>query len=97
MYVEDTIEYFIDRLVESRRRLSIIHTIGEALTSIEKDQDHEGALIAMERGLVRLEEEGLTRSNDLEITKEAINVLTEYEYRKNNPGMLGLALSLIHI
>jgi replicative DNA helicase len=91
LYVEDTIDYFLDRLVDNRRKLSIIHTIGDALTSIEKDKDHEGALIAMERGLVRLEEEGLTRSNDLEITKEASNVLLEYEYRKNNPGMLGLA------
>jgi len=91
LYVEDTIEYFIDRLIDSRRKLSIIQTIGSALTSIEKEQDHEGALLAMERGLVRLEEEGLTRSNDLEITKEAVNVLLEYEYRKNNPGMLGLA------
>ena len=91
LYVEDTIDYFIDRLVENRRKISIIRTLDSAITSLDKDKDHEGALIAMERGLIRLEEEGLTQSNDLEITREAANVLTEYEYRKKNPGMLGLA------
>jgi len=88
--VEDNIEYFLDRLVASRRKLSIIHTIGEALTSIEKEADHESALLAMERGIIRLEEAGLTKSNDLEITKAAKHAKTEYEFRKNNPGLLGI-------
>ena len=45
----------------------------------------------MERGIIRLEEEGLTRSNDLEITQAAKTAKEEYEYRKANPGLLGLA------
>ena len=89
--VPDSIDYFLDRLVENRRKLSIIHTIGDALTSIEKEQDHESALLAMECGIIRLEEEGLTRSNDLEITQAAKTAKEEYEYRKANPGLLGLA------
>jgi len=88
--VSDNINYFIDRLVEGRRKASIIKTIGEALTSIEKTQDHESALIAMERGIVRLEEEGLTKSNDLEITEAAKRIQEEYEFREANPGLLGL-------
>jgi replicative DNA helicase len=89
--VTDTIEYFIDKLVVSRRKNSIIQTIGDALSSVEKEEDHEGALLAMERGIIKLEEEGLNRSTDLEITNAAKSAKEEYEHRKNNPGLLGLA------
>ena len=89
--VEDSIEYFVDKLLANRRKISIIQTLGEALTAVEKESNHEGALMAMERGIVRLEEEGLTKSTDLEITHAAASAKDEYEHRKNNPGLLGLA------
>ena len=89
--VEDSLEYFLDRLLANRRKLSIIGTISEAITAIEKQEDHENALLAMERGIIRLEEEGLTKSTDLEITHAAASAKDEYEHRKNNPGLLGLA------
>lgn len=89
--IQDRIDYLIDRAVENRRKASVIKTIDEVLSSIEKNQDHEGAIISMERGLIRLEEEGLTRSNDLEITDAAKHAKEEYEFRKANPGLLGLA------
>jgi len=44
----------------------------------------------MERGIIRLEEDGLTLSNDLEITQAAKDAKREYEFRKSNPGLLGL-------
>lgn len=88
--VQDTIFYMIDRLVAARRKASIITTIGSALEAIEKSQDHEAALTEIERGIVRLEEEGLTASHDLEITEAAKKAKEEYEFRKNNPGLLGL-------
>ena len=86
----DPLDYFVDKLIESRRRTSIIQTIGEALTAVEKEQDHESALLAMERGIVALDEAGLTTATDLEITKAAQIAKDEYEHRKNNPGLLGL-------
>jgi replicative DNA helicase len=89
--IQDRIDYLIDRAVENRRKASVIKTIDEVLSSIEKDQDHEGAIISMERGLIRLEEEGLTKSNDLEITDAAKHAKEEYEFRKANPGLLGMA------
>jgi replicative DNA helicase len=88
--VEDSINYLVDRLVESRRKIGIVNTIGSALEAIERSQDHEAALIALERGMIKLEEEGLNRSNDLEITAAAKKAKEEYEFRKNNPGLLGL-------
>jgi replicative DNA helicase len=90
--IEDSIDYFVDNIIASRRKTSIIKTVGAALTLIEpaNNPDHEGALLAMERGIIRLEEEGLTRSNDLEITIAAKIAKEEYEHRKNNPGLLGI-------
>jgi replicative DNA helicase len=88
--VQDNIHYLLDKLVETRRKSAIIYTIGEALDSIEKNQDHEGALTAIERGLIKLEESGLNRSNDLEITEAAKRAKEEYEFRKANPGLLGM-------
>jgi replicative DNA helicase len=90
--IEDSIDYFIDNIIAARRKTSIIKTVGAALTLIEpaNNPDHEGALLAMERGIIRLEEEGLTQSNDLEITIAAKSAKEEYEHRKNNPGLLGI-------
>ena len=90
--VEDSIDYFVDNIIAARRKTSIIKTVGSALTLIDtpSNPDHEGALLAMERGIIRLEEEGLTKSNDLEITIAAKSAKEEYEHRKNNPGLLGI-------
>ncbi len=88
--VEDSIFYLIDSLVNERRKQRIITTLGSALDSMEKAQDHESALRAMELGIIKLEEEGLNRSTDLEVTKAAQNAIDVYEHRKNNPGLLGI-------
>jgi replicative DNA helicase len=89
--VQDSIHYLIDRLVDSRRKAAIVSTIGSALTAIEKDQDHEAALNALEKGIIKLEEAGLNSSNDLEITEAAHRAKEEYSFRKVNPGLLGMA------
>ena len=48
----DPLDYFVDKLIESRRRTSIIQTIGEALTAVEKEKDHESALLEIGRAHV---------------------------------------------
>jgi replicative DNA helicase len=88
--VEDSAQYFLDKLVDARRKTIIVKAVGSALESLDKTKDHEAALLNMERGLINLEEEGLNRSNDLEITAAANKAKEEYEFRKNNPGLLGL-------
>lgn len=89
--VQDSIHYLIDRMVDTRRKAAIVSTLGSALTAIEKDQDHEGALQALEKGIIKLEEAGLNSSNDLEITEAAAKAKDEYAFRKANPGLLGMA------
>jgi replicative DNA helicase len=88
--VEDSVFYLVDKIVEDRRKQRVIKTLSTALESLEKDHDHENAIRAMELGLVKLEEDGLNRSNDLEVTSAAKLAIAEYEHRKNNPGLLGI-------
>lgn len=88
--VQDSVFYLVDRLVDARRKLNIVNAIGSALDALEKQKDHEAALALIERGIIKIEEEGLNRSNDLEITAAAKKAKEEYEFRKNNPGLLGL-------
>ena len=88
--VQDSVHYLLDKIVEDRRKERVVKTLAVAIESLEKGQDHENAIRAMELGLVKLEEEGLNRSNDLEITTAAKFAVSEYEHRKNNPGLLGI-------
>lgn len=86
----DSIFYLIDKLTAERRKQRIVSTLGSALEALEKEQDHESALLALQNGMIKLEEDGLNKSNDLEVTKAASNAIAEYEHRKNNPGLLGI-------
>jgi replicative DNA helicase len=64
--------------------------IGDAIEQIEKGKDHEGALIAIQSGLIKLEEDGLSKSSDIDITENPMQLWEDYLYRKNNPGLLGV-------
>jgi replicative DNA helicase len=89
--VEDSIEYLLDRLVDERRKSIVVSTISDAIEQVENNKDHEEALNALVRGFARIETEGLSRTNDIEITKAASLAKESYERRKNNPGMLGFS------
>lgn len=89
--VEDSLEYLIDRLVDERRKSIVVSTISDAIEQVENNKDHEEALNALVRGFARIESEGLSRTNDIEITKAAAHAKEEYERRKNNPGLLGFS------
>lgn len=89
--VEDSLEYLLDRLVDERRKSIVVSTISDAIEQVENNKDHEEALNALVRGFARIENEGLSRTNDIEITKAAANAKEEYERRKNNPGLLGFS------
>ena len=90
--VEDSIDYLLDRLVEERRKTIIGSTLGDAISHLEgPNKDYEEALNSLNRGVARIDQEGLSRTNDIEITKAASTAVTEYENRKNNPGLLGIS------
>lgn len=88
--VVDSIEYLLDELIAARRKSATITMIGDAIEKIEKQRDHEGALIEIQKGIVKLEQDGLTKSSDVDITENPMQLWDDYLYRKNNPGLLGV-------
>ena len=88
--VVDSVEYLLDELIAARRKSATITMIGEAIEKIEKQRDHEGALIEIQKGIVKLEQDGLTKSSDVDITENPMQLWDDYLYRKNNPGLLGV-------
>jgi replicative DNA helicase len=88
--VQDSIDYLLDEIVARRRKIATITMVGEAIDQLEKERDHEAALISLQRGIVKLEEDGLTKSSDVDITENPMALWDEYMFRKNNPGLLGV-------
>lgn len=89
--VEDSLDYLLDELLNARRKISISNTIGSAITAIEDGNDHETAINILQKGLVKLEEEGLSKSTDIDITADPMKNWDAYLWRKANPGLLGVA------
>ena len=87
---QDSIDYLLDEIVARRRKIATITMVGEAIDQLEKERDHEAALISLQRGIVKLEEEGLTTSTDIDITENPLALWDDYMFRKNNPGLLGV-------
>jgi replicative DNA helicase len=88
--VNDSIEYLLDELISSRRKSATVTMIGEAIEHIEKRRDHESALIEIQKGLIKLEQDGLTKSSDVDITENPMQLWDDYLYRKSNPGLIGV-------
>ena len=87
----DTIDYLLDAVVSTRRRVATTKMISDAIASIEQKHDHEAAILDIQRGLIKLEEDGLTSSNDVDLTHSPLSRWDEYNERKNLPnGLRGL-------
>jgi replicative DNA helicase len=86
----DNIEYILDSLVAGRRRSSAVAMIGDAIELIEKQQDHEGALLSLQRGIVKLDEDGLSKTSDVNVKDDPLKRWDDYLWRKDNPGLLGV-------
>ena len=88
--VSDNIDYLLDELIASRRKSSTISMLGTAIDLIDKQKDHEGALLAIQSGIVKLEEDGLSGTSDINIKDNPLKRWDEYLFRKSNPGLLGV-------
>lgn len=86
---QDGIDYLIDTVVASRRSAAVLKMMESAATALESTKDHEEALRIFQAGMVSLEEDGLSKTNDLDLTDEPLRRFEEYEFRKANPGLLG--------
>ena len=87
----DSVDYLLDDLVDKRRKNSITATIRTAVEEIQNNKDHESALMVIQGGIVRLEEEGLNKTSDVNLVQTTESRWDDYIFRKNNPGLLGVA------
>lgn len=88
---EDNIDFLIDDILVKRRKSSTVEIIRSAIDAIEKEQDHEKALLEIQRGVVKLEEDGFSETRDIDITADPMKRWEEYQERKNLPnGLRGL-------
>lgn len=87
----DSIDFLLDDLVDRRRKLSISNTIRLAVEEINTNKDHESALLVLQGGIVKLEEEGLNKTSDVNLITTTESRWEDYIFRKNNPGLLGVA------
>lgn len=87
----DSVDYLLDELVDKRRKLSITSTVRSALEAIQSAKDHEAALTFMQGGIIKLEEEGLNKTSDVNMVTNTEARWEDYIFRKNNPGLLGVA------
>jgi len=89
--IPDTIEFLIDKVIESRRVAIINSSLRVAIEQIELKQDHENAVMEFQKGITRLSEDGLAPVSDIDITEDAEKRWDEYLERKHLPnGMRGL-------
>jgi len=88
--VNDSVDYLIDTVISDRRKAATINMMDETINILEKEKDHEKALLVIQGNLAKLEEDGLSKTSDLDLTDNALERFNEYEFRKNNPGMLGV-------
>lgn len=89
--ITDSVDYLLDDLLSKRRKNSITSTLRTAVEEIQNNQNHESALMVMQSGIVRLEEEGLNQTSDVNLIQTTESRWEDYIFRKNNPGLLGVA------
>jgi replicative DNA helicase len=87
----DSVDYLLDELLDKRRKHSITTTLRSAVDAIQQEKDHEAALNVMQSGIIRLEEDGLNKTSDVNLTQTTESRWEDYLFRKNNPGLLGVA------
>jgi replicative DNA helicase len=91
--VTDSIDYILDSLVSSRRRITTANILRDAIEKLDRENDHEAAVRVLEAGIVQMDDQGFSKSNDVDITQEPEldRRWERYQRRKEIPdGLLGL-------
>lgn len=86
--VDDNIDFLMDEVLLQKRKLATNNMMRTAIEAIEKGQDHEQALLILQREIMRLEEDGLNSNRDLDITFDPLSRFAAYEELKHLPGGL---------
>jgi len=85
----DSIDYLLDTFVSDRRK-SFTHALLKDAIEVYDKLGHEESLIALQGGLLRIDEETFSSSDDVDLTKTTEERFAEYLRRKDTPdGILG--------
>ena len=86
----DSIDYLLDSIIAVRRKVATANILRDAIEKIDKNQDHEAALLAMQSGIIQLDANGFTETNDVDITEdsELDRRWLRYQERKDSPDSL---------
>jgi replicative DNA helicase len=90
--VEDSVQFILDKVVESKRKAIVHDFMRGAISDLEERKDYEQAVLTVQRGLLRLEDGGLSGSTDIDLTNNPEQRWEDYVERKNLPnGLRGMA------
>lgn len=88
--VDEPIEFVIDQWAGYRRRRATIALIQDAALLVEQGNDYDGALALMGRKVAGIITDGATGTHDLDLSKDPLTRLQDYEALKHRPdGLLG--------
>lgn len=88
--VDDNVEYMLDNLVDRRKRQKIIEVVQDAAEEISQG-NHVKAIDLVSRGIAALTDEGVSKTSDINLSKDATVRYDEYIELKNRPnGLLGI-------
>jgi replicative DNA helicase len=76
--VQDSLDFLIDQTVAFRRKLLIRQGLEDSVDKLTSN-DHEGALVAMEAAVNRVNLQGNKGTNELDLTKDAEARFAEYQ------------------
>jgi replicative DNA helicase len=80
--VQDSIEYLLDTFVEFRRRLLTRQGIESVIANLQEN-GHDAALLAMERTVTTVNEQGIAGTHELNLSKNTQERFEEYKALKN--------------
>ena len=89
--VDDTVDYLLDQLVSYRRRQETIRLVQDASEIISQGGDAEVAIGILNRGVIKLSDEGVSSVSDIDLTDDPMSRFEDYLNVKNRPaGLLGM-------
>jgi len=89
--VEDSLDYLLDQFIAYRRYVKVEDTIQGAAEVLSSTNDHEAALVLIERGVTDIHREGVPGVTDMQLERDPLSRLSLYEDLASSAGnLLGL-------
>ena len=80
--VQDSIDYLLDTMVDFRRRLLTRQGLENAIEQLQEN-NHDGALLAMEATITKVNEQGVLGTHEIDLTKNTEQRYKEYQSLQN--------------